>query len=30
MIGELPASAAVPLALVDAHVSAIQVIHKWA
>ena len=28
MIGELPASAAVPLALVDAHVSAIQVIHK--
>jgi chemotaxis protein histidine kinase CheA len=28
MIGELPASAAVPLPLVDAHVSAIQVIHK--
>ena len=28
MIGELPVSAAVPLALVDAHVDAIQVIHK--
>lgn len=28
MIGELPASAAIPLALVDAHVDGIQVIHK--
>jgi chemotaxis protein histidine kinase CheA len=28
MIGELPVSAAVPLALVDAHVDGIQVIHK--
>ena len=28
MIGELPSSAAIPLNLVDAHVNAIQVIHK--
>jgi hypothetical protein len=28
MIGELPLGAALPLPLVDAHVSAIQVIHK--
>lgn len=28
MIGEFPAGAALPLQLVDAHVSAIQVIHK--
>jgi chemotaxis protein histidine kinase CheA len=28
MIGELPATAAVPLNLIDAHVTAIQVIHK--
>jgi HPt (histidine-containing phosphotransfer) domain-containing protein len=28
MIGELPSSAAIPLHLVDAHVNAIQVIHK--
>ena len=28
MIGELPATAVVPVALVDAHVNAIQVIHK--
>jgi len=30
MIGELPAKATVPVALVDAHVNAIQVIHKLA
>jgi hypothetical protein len=30
MIGELPPSAGISLALVDAHVSAIQVIHKLA
>jgi chemotaxis protein histidine kinase CheA len=30
MIGELPPSAAIPVALVDAHVNAIQVIHKMA
>ena len=30
LIGELPAKAAIPLALVDAHVNAIQVIHKLA
>jgi chemotaxis protein histidine kinase CheA len=30
MIGELPADAALPLSLIDAHVSAIQVIHKSA
>jgi hypothetical protein len=30
MIGELPADAAIPLHLVDAHVDAIQVIHKLA
>lgn len=30
MIGELPAEATVPLSLVDAHVNAIQVIHKLA
>ena len=28
MIGELPPGAAIPLSLVDAHVTAIQVIHK--
>jgi len=28
MIGELPSSAAIPLTLIDAHVTAIQVIHK--
>lgn len=28
LIGELPASAAIPLNLIDAHVTAIQVIHK--
>ena len=28
MIGELPAEAPIPVALVDAHVNAIQVIHK--
>ena len=28
MVGELPASAAIPLNLIDAHVTAIQVIHK--
>jgi len=28
MIGELPSSAALPLNLIDAHVTAIQVIHK--
>lgn len=30
LIGELPAKAVIPLALVDAHVNAIQVIHKLA
>jgi chemotaxis protein histidine kinase CheA len=30
MIGELPPQTAVPVALVDAHVNAIQVIHKMA
>jgi chemotaxis protein histidine kinase CheA len=30
LIGELPAKAAIPVALVDAHVNAIQVIHKLA
>ena len=30
LIGELPAGAAIPVALVDAHVNAIQVIHKLA
>src|SRR4051812_539058 len=30
MIGELPADTAIPLPLVDAHVNAIQVIHKLA
>ena len=30
MIGELPATASIPVALVDAHVNAIQVIHKLA
>ncbi|HEX4026914.1 MAG TPA: Hpt domain-containing protein [Rhizomicrobium sp.] len=30
LIGELPPAAAIPVALVDAHVNAIQVIHKLA
>ena len=30
MIGELPATTTIPVALVDAHVNAIQVIHKLA
>ena len=30
LIGELPAKATIPVALVDAHVNAIQVIHKLA
>ncbi|HEY2009096.1 MAG TPA: Hpt domain-containing protein [Rhizomicrobium sp.] len=30
LIGELPAKAAIPVALVDAHVNAVQVIHKLA
>ena len=30
MIGELPAATTIPVALVDAHVNAIQVIHKLA
>ena len=28
MVGELPSAAAIPLSLIDAHVTAIQVIHK--